>query len=92
MGPMIPPTRIYLFNFPVLGFSSYQNQVEPLFSRKARENSSFPDSIDVHSSKQDSASSSTEALKFAGTLSRKMEEKPIYSMTSRPSISDGMQP
>ncbi|XP_020571179.1 17.2 kDa class II heat shock protein [Phalaenopsis equestris] len=60
---------------------------EPLFSRKARESCSFPDSRDIHLSKQASSSSSTEAVKFAGK-SDKIEKKSIYSRTSCPSISN----
>ncbi|KAL0925115.1 hypothetical protein M5K25_003425 [Dendrobium thyrsiflorum] len=70
--------------------SSFQNQEEPLFCRRAWENTIIPDLGNVHLSKQDSTSSSTEALKFSGTSRGKLEEKLVYSKASRPSISDGI--
>ncbi|KAI0524141.1 hypothetical protein KFK09_003505 [Dendrobium nobile] len=65
-----------------------ENQEEPLFCRRAWENTIIPDLGNVHLSKQDSTSSSTEALKFSGTSRGKLEEELVFSKTSRPSISD----
>ncbi|XP_020672063.1 uncharacterized protein LOC110092055 isoform X2 [Dendrobium catenatum] len=67
-----------------------ENQEEPLFCRRAWENTNIPDSGNVHLLKQDSTSSSIEALKFSGTNRGKLEEELVYSKTSRPSISDGL--
>lgn len=61
--------------------SSYEKQGETFFCKKDKENASLSNLGGVHSSKQDSASSSIESLKFS---------EPSQERISHPSISDGL--
>ncbi|PKA64470.1 17.6 kDa class I heat shock protein 1 [Apostasia shenzhenica] len=72
------------------GDSSYQNQGEPLFSRKAQVNFDLPDLGDGRLLKQDCALYSTEAPNFSSANSGKIHQQPLSTRTTQPSLFDGL--